>query len=46
VIPPRAEPVASKSMPEFKLLKASYLTDLARPAGPVVAAVDSVAPAH
>lgn len=46
VIPPRAEPVASKSMPEFNRLKASYLTDLAKPAGPVDAAVDSVAPAH
>ena len=46
VIPPRAEPVAGKNMPEFNALKASYLADLARPAGPVVAAADSVAPAH
>jgi murein DD-endopeptidase MepM/ murein hydrolase activator NlpD len=37
VIPPRAEPVASKNMPEFNALKASYLADLARPAGPVTA---------
>jgi len=36
VIPPRAEPVAKKNMPEFNALKASYLADLARPAGPVV----------
>ncbi|HTW90430.1 MAG TPA: M23 family metallopeptidase [bacterium] len=35
VIPPRAEPVASKNMPEFNALKASYLADLARPPGPV-----------
>ncbi|MCX6843370.1 MAG: M23 family metallopeptidase [candidate division WOR-3 bacterium] len=41
VIPPRAEPVASKNIPEFNRLKASYLTDLARPAGPVVAVPDS-----
>jgi murein DD-endopeptidase MepM/ murein hydrolase activator NlpD len=41
VIPPRAEPVAKKSMPEFNALKVSYLADLARPAGPIVAAVDS-----
>jgi murein DD-endopeptidase MepM/ murein hydrolase activator NlpD len=41
VIPPRAEPVASKNMPEFNGRKASYLADLARPAGPVVAAPDS-----
>ena len=46
VIPPRAEPVAKKNMPAFNVLKASYLADLARPAGPVVAAVDSVQPAH
>jgi murein DD-endopeptidase MepM/ murein hydrolase activator NlpD len=46
VIPPRAEPVASRNMPEYNVLKASYLTDLARPAGPVVAAMDSAAPAH
>jgi murein DD-endopeptidase MepM/ murein hydrolase activator NlpD len=46
VIPPRAEPVANKNMPEFNALRASYLADLARPAGPVVTAVDSVAPAH
>jgi len=46
VIPPRAEPVAKKNMPEFNALKASYLADLARPAGPVVAAADSVAPAR
>lgn len=44
VIPPRAEPVAKKNMPEFNALKASYLADLARPAGPVVAAGDSVPP--
>jgi murein DD-endopeptidase MepM/ murein hydrolase activator NlpD len=41
VIPPRAEPVAKKSMPEFNALKASYLADLARPAGPVAMAQDS-----
>jgi murein DD-endopeptidase MepM/ murein hydrolase activator NlpD len=41
VIPPRAEPVAKKNMPEFEALKASYLADLTRPAGPVVAALDS-----
>ena len=46
VIPPRAEPVAKKNMPEFNALKASYLADLARPAGPVVAAADSGASAH
>jgi murein DD-endopeptidase MepM/ murein hydrolase activator NlpD len=46
VIPPRAEPVARKNMPEFRVLKASYLADLARPAGPVVAVADSTAPAH
>ena len=46
VIPPRAEPVARKNMPEFNALKASYLADLTRPAGPIVAATDSVAPAH
>ena len=46
VIPPRADPVARKNKPEFNALKASYLADLARPAGPVVAATDSVAPAH
>jgi murein DD-endopeptidase MepM/ murein hydrolase activator NlpD len=44
VVPPRAEPVASKNMAEFNVLKASYLADLARPAGPVVAAGDSVPP--
>ncbi len=44
VIPPRAEPVAKKNMPEFNALKASYLADLARPAGPIIAAVDSAAP--
>ena len=42
VIPPRAEPVASKDMTEFNALKASYLADLTRPAGPVVAVPDSV----
>jgi murein DD-endopeptidase MepM/ murein hydrolase activator NlpD len=36
VIPPRAEPVAKKNMPEFDALKASYLADLAKPAGPVI----------
>ncbi len=46
VIPPRAEPVARKNMPAFNALKASYLADLARPVGPIVAATDSVAPAH
>jgi murein DD-endopeptidase MepM/ murein hydrolase activator NlpD len=46
VIPPRAEPVAKKNMPEFNALKASYLADLAGPAGQVVTAADSVAPAH
>jgi murein DD-endopeptidase MepM/ murein hydrolase activator NlpD len=46
VIPPRAEPVAKKYMPEFNSLRASYLAELAGPAGPVVAAADSVAPAH
>ena len=35
VIPPRAEPVPSRNMPEFNALKASYLADLAKPAGPV-----------
>jgi murein DD-endopeptidase MepM/ murein hydrolase activator NlpD len=46
VIPPRAEPVARKNMPEFNALKASYLADLAGPAGPVAAAADSAQPAH
>jgi murein DD-endopeptidase MepM/ murein hydrolase activator NlpD len=46
VIPPRAEPVAKKNMPEFDALKASYLADLAGPAGPVAAAADSARPAH
>jgi len=46
VIPPRAEPVAKKNMPEFNALKASYVAGLAHPAGPIVAAVDSVAPTH
>jgi len=41
VIPPRAEPVAKKNRPEFNALKASYLADLALPAGPVVAAADT-----
>ena len=41
VIPPRAEPVAGRNMPEFNALRASYLADLARPAGPVVAVPDS-----
>jgi len=41
VIPPRAEPVAKKNMPEFNALKTTYLADLARPAGPVVATPDS-----
>jgi len=44
VIPPRAEPVAKKNMPEFNALKASCLADLVRPSGPIVAATDSVAP--
>jgi len=46
VIPPRAEPVAKKNMPEFNALKASYLADLAKPSGPVVAEVDSARPTH
>jgi len=46
VVPPRAEPVAKKNMPEFNALKASYLADLSRPAGPVVAIADSARPAH
>jgi murein DD-endopeptidase MepM/ murein hydrolase activator NlpD len=46
VIPPRAEPVARKNLPEFDALKASYLADMTRPAGPIVAAADSGAPAH
>jgi murein DD-endopeptidase MepM/ murein hydrolase activator NlpD len=46
VIPPRAEPVARKNMPEFNALRASYLADLARPAGSVVAASDSAASTH
>jgi murein DD-endopeptidase MepM/ murein hydrolase activator NlpD len=46
VIPPRAEPVAKKNLPAFNALKESYLTDLARPAGPVTAPVDSAAPSH
>jgi hypothetical protein len=33
-------------MPEFNALKASYLADLARPAGRVVATVDSAQSAH
>jgi hypothetical protein len=33
-------------MPEFNALKASYLADLARPAGPVAAVTDSVGPVH
>jgi murein DD-endopeptidase MepM/ murein hydrolase activator NlpD len=41
VIPPRAEPVARKNLPEFNALKASYLADLTRPAGPVVVSADS-----
>jgi murein DD-endopeptidase MepM/ murein hydrolase activator NlpD len=46
VIPPRAEPVAKKNMPAFNALKASYLADLVRPAGPVAVAVDSAAVAR
>jgi murein DD-endopeptidase MepM/ murein hydrolase activator NlpD len=46
VIPPRAEPVAKKNMPEFNAFKVSFLADLARPAGPVVAAVDSAQSPH
>ncbi len=46
VIPPRAEPVARKNLPEFRALKASYLADLVRPAGPVVPVADSAAPSH
>jgi len=46
LIPPRAEPVAKKNLPEFKALKASYLADLARPAAPIVASADSAAPDH
>ena len=46
VIPPRAEPVAKKNMSAFNALRASYLADLARPAGPTLAAVDSAAPAR
>ena len=46
VIPPRAEPVAKKNMPEFNAHKATYLVDLARPAGPVVAAADSGTTSH
>jgi murein DD-endopeptidase MepM/ murein hydrolase activator NlpD len=42
VIPPRAEPVAKKNMPEFNALKASHLADLTKPAGPVAAALDSI----
>jgi hypothetical protein len=41
VIPPRAEPVAKKNMPEFERMKAGYLAELARPAG--VAVPESVA---
>jgi murein DD-endopeptidase MepM/ murein hydrolase activator NlpD len=46
VIPPRAEPVAKKNMAEFSTLKASFLADLARPAGPVAVAADSAQPVH
>ena len=35
VVPPRADPVAKRDMPEFERLKASYLAHLARPAGPI-----------
>lgn len=35
VIPPRAEPVPKNLMAEFERVKAAYLADLARPAGPV-----------
>lgn len=41
VIPPRAEPVAKKNLPEFNALKASYLADLTGPAGPVAMVSDS-----
>ena len=41
VIPPRAEPVAKRNLPEFNALKASYLADLARPAGRVSTLADS-----
>jgi murein DD-endopeptidase MepM/ murein hydrolase activator NlpD len=39
VIPPRAEPVAKKDMPEFERLKAGYLAQLQGPVGPVHPAV-------
>jgi murein DD-endopeptidase MepM/ murein hydrolase activator NlpD len=45
VIPPRAEPVARKYMPDFNALKATYLADLARPEGPVVEVRDTAATA-
>jgi hypothetical protein len=41
VIPPRAEPVPKKHMPEFERLRDSYLADLRRPAGPIRLAADS-----
>jgi murein DD-endopeptidase MepM/ murein hydrolase activator NlpD len=46
VIPPRAEPVAKKNLPEFSAFKASYLADLARPTGRIAAAVDSASTVH
>jgi len=36
VIPPRAEPVAKKNLPEFQRLRDEYLADLRRPAGPIM----------
>jgi murein DD-endopeptidase MepM/ murein hydrolase activator NlpD len=43
VIPPRAEPVAKRNMPEFERAKASYLAGLAHPAGPIRPPTDSAA---
>jgi len=41
VIPPRAEPVPGRYLPEFKALVAGYRSELAGRTGPVVAAVDT-----
>ncbi len=44
VIPPRAEPVARKDMPEFERLRDEYISQLRSPAGPILPqASDSVA---
>ena len=43
VIPPRAEPVAKKNMPEFQRTRDEYLKRLRLPAGPTQVVADSAA---